>query len=112
MKYLFILIILAMLAFCIFTFPIFGIEADKVYLVCDNSEIADYHLENSIKWKTEEYFVYKLDKKDYYKARFIPQGKIIKEYIFEETNSFKRNPILRCVSSGGQSVIGIPYVID
>ncbi len=112
MKYVFVLIILSMLAFCIFTFPLFGVQSTSVYLVCDNCDVADEILLNSIKWQTKDYFVYKLDKTDYYKARFIPRGKIIKEYILEKDNSFKRNPLMQCLSSGGQSVIGVPYVID
>jgi len=112
MKYVFILIILSMIAFCIFTFPVFGLTANEVYLVCPDDFVCDEMLKNSIKWQTNEYFVYKLDKNEIYKARLIPGGKIIKEYVFNEDNNFKCNPILKSVFSGGQSVVGMPYVID
>lgn len=112
MKYVFLLIILSMLAFCILTFPVFNITANEIYLVCPDDFISDRTLKNSVKWQTNDYFVYKLDKSEVYKARFIPEGRIIKEYVFENDNTFKRNPLLQSVFSGGQSVIGLPYVID
>lgn len=112
MKYVFWMIILSMIAFCIFTFPIFGLNANEIYLVCPNDFLSDNLLKNSVKWQTNDYYVYKLDKSEVNKARFIPQGKIIKEYVLNGDNTFKRNPLIKSVFSGGQSVIGLPYVID
>lgn len=106
------MIIISILAFCFFVFPVFGKNLENAYLVCDECNIADSILVNSAKWQTKDYYVYKLDKSEYDVARFIPNGKIIKEYIFENGNTFKRNPLMQSISSGGQNVIGIPYVID
>lgn len=112
MKCFFILIILSMVAFCIFTFPIFNLNATETYLVCPDDFMCDKLLNNSTKWQASEFFVYKLDEKEVSKARFIPNGRIIKEYIFKNDNTFKCNPFFECAFSGGQSVIGFPYIID
>ncbi len=112
MKYFFILIILSMVAFCIFTFPVFNLSATETYLVCPDDFLSDKILNNSTKWQTNHFFVYKLDENEISKAQFIPNGKIIKEYVFENNNTFKCNPYLQCAVSGGQSVIGVPYIID
>lgn len=87
-------------------------SASETYLVCPDDFLCDKMLKNSIKWQTNEFFVYKLDKNEVLDARLIPNGKIIKEYIFQNDNTFKCNPFLQCAFSGGQSVIGLPYIID
>lgn len=112
MKYFFILIILSMVAFCIFTFPVFNLNETETYLVSPDDFLCDKILNNSIKWQTSDFFVYKLDETEISKARFIPNGKIIKEYILKNDNTLKRNPFFEYAFSGGQSVIGFPYIID
>ena len=112
MKYFFVLIIISMVAFCIFTFPVFNMSATETYLISPDDFLCDKILINSEKWQTKEFFVYKLDKNEISQARLIPNGKIIKEYIFQNDNTFKCNPFLECAFSGGQSVIGFPHIID
>ena len=112
MKYFFIIIILSILAFCLFTFPIFNLTASDFYLLCNDDFLADKLLSKSIKWQTDDYFVYKLDESEVTKASFIPNGKIIKEYIFAGDNTFKCNPLMQSTFSGGQSIVGKPYIID
>ena len=112
MKYLFFLIILSMVAFCIFTFPVFGLNVNETYLVCPDDFVCDKILNDSIKWQADGFFVYKLTESEIPKARLIPEGKIIKEYVLKGDNTFKCNPVLQCAFSGGQSIIGLPYIID
>lgn len=112
MKYIFMIIIISMLAFCIFTFPVFNLSATETYLLSPDDFLCDRILTNSVKWQTNDYYVYKLDENEILKARFIPNGKIVKEYILKSDNTFKRNPFFECAVSGGQSVIGVPHIID
>ena len=113
MKYVFLLIILSILDICIFAFPVFGLEVNQVYLVCPDDSIGDRALKNSIKWQTEDFYVYKIDKSEILTAQFIPKGKIIREYITEKDNNIETcNPFIQSIASGEKRIYGAPYIID
>ena len=113
MKYVFFLVILSILAICIFTFPVFGLEVNQTYLVCPEDNIGDTALKESIKWQTEDFYVYKIDKSEILTAQFIPKGKIIREYITDKNNNIEmNNPFMQSIDSGEKRIYGVPYIID
>lgn len=112
-KYIIVLIILSMLLFCLCTFPIMNSTIDQTYLVVPKDSIADGLLTNSEKWQAKDYFVYKIAKGEEDIAKKIPDGKIVKEFIFLKTHNLKGgNPFMQTILSGENVIIGLPYVID
>ena len=112
-KYIFLLILLSMLVFCLCTFPVFSFQAEQVYAVTTEDYIADIMLTKSEKWQTKNYYVYKVAKDEEVLAKKIPNCRVIKEYTFKNDHSIKiSNPFMQAISSGNTTVYGLPYVID
>lgn len=112
-KYIIVLIILSMLLFCLCTFPIMNSTIDQTYLVVTKDSIADELLINSEKWQAKGYYVYKIASGEEDVAKKIPNGKIVKEFIYKEKHNFKGgNPFLQTIISGENVILGLPYVID
>lgn len=112
-KYIFLLIVLSMLVFCLCTFPVFTYQAEQTYVITDKDYIADFVLPKSEKWQTNNYYVYKVSKAEENLIKKIPSGNVIKEYTLKNNHSINiSNPFMQAVSSGNVTVFGLPYVID
>ena len=112
-KYIIVLIILSMLLFFFCTFPVMNITADQTYLVLTKENYADNILTKSEKWQAKGYYVYKLAKGEEDRAKTIPNGKIVKEYVLENNHNLKGgNPFMQVVFSKNNVILGLPYVID
>ncbi len=111
-KYVAVLAAIAIALFAFCTFPILGKTANDTYLVCDKDSMALNILTSCELWENNGYLVFKLDENGKKYADAIPGSKKVEEYFFDDAHSINmRNPFLQMISTGGQTVCGIPYVI-
>ena len=112
-KYIFVLILIMIVAFAFCAYPALIANEQNVYVVTKNSFAVENVADEYQKWNTKEFFVYKLSKKDAYLAKLLPDSISVYEYYFFDENILKMNSSLMQVYSSGDKIIcGIPYIID
>lgn len=111
-KYIIFLTLIAILLFALCTFPVLGYTADNTYVLCPNTAYAECVLESAPAWRTHDYVVFLISAADTSKAKTIPHGKVVQEYLFKNEHTMPMcNPFLQSITANGITTVGLPYII-